>query len=169
MSASRMWDCGVDSVMDVFAMVVLSKIRLTPRSKLFPFTTFFRSRHGRVLIGYIVCHFLLLPPPLGVRILLYLKITRLNSIHISYACFCLKKKLYELHSFQISIFCTHHRPPTSPRCLIVRPQPPHQHAPTHVVPLCLSLSHSLCTTVNHTHAITSYVSHTSLSHLSTIV
>src|SRR5436190_7484599 len=64
-------------------------IRRPPRSTLFPYTTLFRSltNHG---FGYRFAHSS--PPPGFVR---DRKSTRLNSSHtvISYAVFCLKKKI----------------------------------------------------------------------------
>src|SRR5438132_10520937 len=70
-------------------------IRRPPRSTLFPYTTLFRSRvrrHGarvhRVLPGWLL-------PVLGDGREQDRKSTRLNSSHtvISYAVFCLKKKI----------------------------------------------------------------------------
>src|SRR3712207_7150013 len=77
-------------------------IRRPPRSTLFPYTTLFRSRpsgsddrgnRAAALRGVLVR----LPPARRGRIRLGdRKSTRLNSSHanISYAVFCLKKKLY---------------------------------------------------------------------------
>src|SRR2546430_9000696 len=70
-------------------------IRRPPRSTLFPYTTFFRSRrseHGlrqKEFVGW-----LRVQP--GRRQYVNRKSTRLNSSHsqISYAVFCLKKKKY---------------------------------------------------------------------------
>src|SRR3712207_8117493 len=86
-------------------------IRRPPRSTLFPYTTLFRSRTGRWLVGVEageagagapVCrgraHDLAprpqLPPRLRPARARDRKSTRLNSSHanISYAVFCLKKK-----------------------------------------------------------------------------
>src|SRR2546430_9093657 len=73
-------------------------IRRPPRSTLFPYTTLFRSLFGQPLP---------LPGPTGERNQLTLhgdrKSTRLNSSHsqISYAVFCLKKKIDE---FERKIF-----------------------------------------------------------------
>src|SRR5574342_981231 len=63
-------------------------IRRPPRSTLFPYTTLFRSRNERSLLGGDR-----LGPVHGTR-LPDRKSTRLNSSHhrISYAVFCLKKK-----------------------------------------------------------------------------
>src|SRR2546430_7668961 len=66
-------------------------IRRPPRSTLFPYTTLFRSRHGKIELNAgraeKVVHRL-------VAIGTDRKSTRLNSSHsqISYAVFCLKKK-----------------------------------------------------------------------------
>src|SRR5438067_9222264 len=98
-------------------------IRRPPRSTLFPYTTLFRSQDQavqslRVSVlaarqrGECVDHVLLYGPPgLGKTTLAGIianedrKSTRLNSSHvsISYAVFCLKKKIGRLaHSTQIS-------------------------------------------------------------------
>src|SRR5258708_21392047 len=83
-------------------------IRRPPRSTLFPYTTLFRSRSGFALMGEIKCRktsiaMILnekprgqarsIEPRLGVS--RDRKSTRLNSSHqiISYAVFCLKKKI----------------------------------------------------------------------------
>src|SRR5438067_8947364 len=85
-------------------------MRLPPRSTLFPYTTLFRSRHnmpfgsagggesGTYFIGYarsprtmeLMLENMVVGRPPGDR-----KSTRLNSSHvsISYAVFCLKKKI----------------------------------------------------------------------------
>src|SRR3712207_7418108 len=92
-------------------------IRRPPRSTLFPYTTLFRSAYlyrerigrtyswlevaGLTLVATAILEigFLELLPLTGTYLLLYLadrKSTRLNSSHanISYAVFCLKKKIY---------------------------------------------------------------------------
>src|SRR5438445_4418191 len=76
--------------------------RRPPTSTLFPYTTLFRSRYGRLpraLRGAAAALGELLPDALGsevdrVKRFLDRKSTRLNSSHanISYAVFCLKKK-----------------------------------------------------------------------------
>src|SRR5688572_32533390 len=76
-------------------------IRRPPRSTLFPYTTLFRSKQGRVSVvtDYIETfneHGILLKSgrQLDADIIIDRKSTRLNSSHsqISYAVFCLKKK-----------------------------------------------------------------------------
>src|SRR2546426_6572772 len=74
-------------------------IRRPPRSTLFPYTTLFRSREGRVALRAAIAArvpALRAPGTLRdrVRAALDRKSTRLNSSHlvISYAVFCLKKK-----------------------------------------------------------------------------
>src|SRR6202042_1847373 len=72
-------------------------IRRPPRSTLFPYTTLFRSgaqQEGRQKIDLSGINFR------GARKLIDRKSTRLNSSHveISYAVFCLKKKLDSLQS-----------------------------------------------------------------------
>src|SRR3954449_11419077 len=68
-------------------------IRRPPRSTLFPYTTLFRSEHTSELQSHshLVCRLL------GVQTCADRKSTRLNSSHtlISYAVFCLKKKLHD--------------------------------------------------------------------------
>src|SRR4051812_49536031 len=76
--------------------------RPPPTSTLFPYTTLFRSRVQRDLVGHPVgAHLLADPPHVGLIDLAHRepgqpdrKSTRLNSSHmsISYAVFCLKKK-----------------------------------------------------------------------------
>src|ERR1035438_10757855 len=68
-------------------------IRRPPRSTLFPYTTLFRSSHPKSPIPRT------LGIPCGVSALTDRKSTRLNSSHlgISYAVFCLKKKMTHLH------------------------------------------------------------------------
>src|SRR6266850_6476821 len=81
-----------------FLVFFFLMIRRPPRSTLFPYTTLFRSRRGR------------LPPPYrsrsraGRRDSRDRKSTRLNSSHlvISYAVFCLKKKNHSI-SRQLSL------------------------------------------------------------------
>src|SRR5256886_6182456 len=71
-------------------------IRRPPRSTLFPYTTLFRSIYAMTLAGFSAV-FLLGRAGEPVRPLLLAdrKSTRLNSSHsqISYAVFCLKKKV----------------------------------------------------------------------------
>src|SRR5437899_7002021 len=78
-------------------------IRRPPRSTLFPYTTLFRSRHGRGIranAAKVAASFCqkMVPRPGGrcwnAIATLDRKSTRLNSSHlgISYAVFCLKKK-----------------------------------------------------------------------------
>src|SRR3712207_7294396 len=84
-------------------------IRRPPRSTLFPYTTLFRSLHVVGAIGILdrlevglqlraVLHQRTDEPPEDFRREGDRKSTRLNSSHanISYAVFCLKKKLFEL-------------------------------------------------------------------------
>src|SRR5690348_17439575 len=80
-------------------------IRRAPRSTLFPYTTLFRSgvfRHTRANLPsrYVFSVVRLAPPSTAIALLPYAdwidrKSTRLNSSHpsISYAVFCLKKKI----------------------------------------------------------------------------
>src|SRR3712207_9024449 len=82
-------------------------IRRPPRSTLFPYTTLFRSHHGggseEKALNELHCMTSKVSRPLGgggfvprqLRSKLDRKSTRLNSSHanISYAVFCLKKKL----------------------------------------------------------------------------
>src|SRR5256885_12187658 len=88
-----------------FSCFFFLMIRRPPRSTLFPYTTLFRSRGqplGFAPTGAAAAdageHFPEIceggPPPGGDR-----KSTRLNSSHlvISYAVFCLKKKIQILH------------------------------------------------------------------------
>src|SRR5437588_5907889 len=73
-------------------------IRRPPRSTLFPYTTLFRSRrdvgHDRAVVDRRRGDAAVPPPQLA----LDRKSTRLNSSHtvISYAVFCLKKKINHL-------------------------------------------------------------------------
>src|SRR6202023_4109422 len=96
------------------SVVFFLMIRRPPRSTLFPYTTLFRSREARRSVAQLAqLFFEQLEPPVD------RKSTRLNSSHlgISYAVFCLKKKITQTQ---------HH--PTSPwpkrrgRC-------PRSHAP----------------------------------------
>src|SRR6266542_1357467 len=66
-------------------------IRRPPRSTLFPYTTLFRSRRA----GRRGCHPARRAPPTTASTRRDRKSTRLNSSHgsISYAVFCLKKKI----------------------------------------------------------------------------
>src|SRR2546430_12779849 len=84
-------------------------IRRPPRSTLFPYTTLFRSDLGReeclqpeVRDAQVGEH--------GVEPARDRKSTRLNSSHsqISYAVFCLKKKITRIH---YSLHVHHHNPP----------------------------------------------------------
>src|SRR5258705_16910 len=74
-------------------------IRRPPRSTLFPYTTLFRSTNGRSQCSRAYCCKPLRPSvdqqDRGQRIPQDRKSTRLNSSHlgISYAVFCLKKKM----------------------------------------------------------------------------
>src|SRR6202012_6292988 len=67
-------------------------IRRPPRSTLFPYTTLFRSHHGLAAVAQ---HAVLHVPAHRARE--DRKSTRLNSSHtvISYAVFCLKKRMRE--------------------------------------------------------------------------
>src|SRR5436190_9369215 len=78
------WNESYRSIYFLFLM-----IRRPPRSTLFPYTTLFRSPHEGES-GLLAKPMALLEPPCGDR-----KSTRLNSSHtvISYAVFCLKKKI----------------------------------------------------------------------------
>src|SRR5947208_6616354 len=69
-------------------------IRRPPRSTLFPYTTLFRSVKRRRLAEHQATD---LRRPCGIQTQPDRKSTRLNSSHqiISYAVFCLKKKIYE--------------------------------------------------------------------------
>src|SRR5258707_8881006 len=69
-------------------------IRRPPRSTLFPYTTLFRSSRSALSILATAASIRSLPPSSRAD-LLDRKSTRLNSSHanISYAVFCLKKKL----------------------------------------------------------------------------
>src|SRR3712207_7817010 len=93
-------------------------IRRPPRSTLFPYTTLFRSFHGNLAGQAFVIFVLVIAAAeaslaLGLVVLLFRqkntldadawrdrKSTRLNSSHanISYAVFCLKKKIVEVIS-----------------------------------------------------------------------
>src|SRR3712207_6988747 len=99
-------------------------IRRPPRSTLFPYTTLFRSRHGvhgqlledlRLAVTEAVTNAIVhgIRGRAGVELRVALEVTddaldrkstRLNSSHanISYAVFCLKKKLYALAPFILS-------------------------------------------------------------------
>src|SRR5256885_10206724 len=73
-------------------------IRRPPRSTLFPYTTLFRSCPARKM-STIVLKRLMVLIYRKYDVELDRKSTRLNSSHlvISYAVFCLKKKIYEHH------------------------------------------------------------------------
>src|SRR2546429_7350129 len=98
-------------------------IRRPPRSTLFPYTTLFRSAFDIAIQAWCLSAFLLLTRgdilP-AIVCLLDRKSTRLNSSHgyISYAVFCLKKKLRKT-SLQtgkltllglLALFITHTKP-----------------------------------------------------------
>src|SRR5688572_32109091 len=72
--------------------------RRPPRSTLFPYTTLFRSRAARPLVGALAGAVLTRRWAMRQRGR-DRKSTRLNSSHsqISYAVFCLKKKINTLH------------------------------------------------------------------------
>src|SRR5438876_6701202 len=83
-------------------------IRPPPRSTLFPYTTLFRSDellalHDRFLLRFVVDYlgedFRFLKLLQGAEVFADRKSTRLNSSHpsISYAVFCLKKKITIQH------------------------------------------------------------------------
>src|SRR5688572_32187654 len=87
-------------------------IRRPPRSTLFPYTTLFRSVQPAVVVAegtgvdlhhhpVLEAHRRHLGQHLGAEQFGDRKSTRLNSSHsqISYAVFCLKKKIAKLHSF----------------------------------------------------------------------
>src|SRR3712207_8368396 len=98
-------------------------IRRPPRSTLFPYTTLFRSAFAKFepleayrldligsvlgIVGFTVLSFLGAPPDR--------KSTRLNSSHanISYAVFCLKKKIFCSNIFSTLDLCSHSREHTS--------------------------------------------------------
>src|ERR1039457_2929401 len=82
-------------------------IRRPPRSTLFPYTTLFRSINSRKSFHGAS----LLTTSNGVSINTDRKSTRLNSSHlvISYAVFCLKKKIHLQHAG--SLYSTHARQP----------------------------------------------------------
>src|SRR2546422_7246636 len=100
-------------------------IRRPPRSTLFPYTTLFRSRVGRVarasprpLAGDSRLHRerdgeSARGAPVGDR-----KSTRLNSSHgyISYAVFCLKKKKIQNISSRLSVSSSDNRRATDEAC-----------------------------------------------------
>src|SRR5438034_4973270 len=82
-------------------------IRRPPISTLFPYTTLFRSRHGdhhgrvagcRVRVPGVAEHAAVQGDLEALRLVLDRKSTRLNSSHtvISYAVFCLKKKINKI-------------------------------------------------------------------------
>src|SRR2546427_8876211 len=82
------------STRDRFASFFLM-IRRPPRSTLFPYTTLFRSKPA-ITVGHDVqTGHLLVPQVNRQRVDVDRKSTRLNSSHsqISYAVFCLKKKI----------------------------------------------------------------------------
>src|SRR6266567_5285424 len=95
----------------VFLFFFFLRIRRPPRSTLFPYTTLFRSRERRRRGGRSRCA--RAPPPSCHR---DRKSTRLNSSHsqISYAVFCLKKKIIadsgaaieQLDEIDVSVFDT---------------------------------------------------------------
>src|SRR5947209_15806892 len=70
-------------------------LRRPPRSTLFPYTTLFRSRVFKQLVGYGFHEYVdRCRTECAIDMLVDRKSTRLNSSHanISYAVFCLKKK-----------------------------------------------------------------------------
>src|SRR5439155_3913382 len=82
-------------------------MRPPPRSTLFPYTTLFRSPAGEELVRVSLVPNVphdLVPGTLGDR-----KSTRLNSSHvaISYAVFCLEKKILEHRRFDAVDWCLH--------------------------------------------------------------
>src|SRR3712207_8251516 len=101
-------------------------IRRPPRSTLFPYTTLFRSlvlhalvtfmAHVTLLILHALVTFFTLRPLLTLHALVALdrKSTRLNSSHanISYAVFCLKKKI-QLHALLYFLYTLIPSHPTS--------------------------------------------------------
>src|SRR5207302_8567767 len=83
-----------------FDLFFFLMIRRHPISTLFPYTTLFRSGLGAALIQYIVFYFQIEEVNAQIANLMQTpgldrKSTRLNSSHvkISYAVFCLKKKI----------------------------------------------------------------------------
>src|SRR2546429_3758984 len=92
-------------------------IRRPPRSTLFPYTTLFRSRHGRC--GFTQFFSAILrseSPPEKNAEHRDRKSTRLNSSHgyISYAVFCLKKKKKKQHTHNHTSSPHRTPPPISP-------------------------------------------------------
>src|SRR2546426_3847827 len=101
-------------------------IRRPPRSTLFPYTTLFRSHHGRFLLAIPACE--RCKPAFAHQATIVVcaavrrdrKSTRLNSSHlvISYAVFCLKKKKKQITIMYLNeneetipnmrLFCLHH-------------------------------------------------------------
>src|SRR5438094_1025748 len=85
-------------------------MRLPLRSTLFPYTTLFRSKSGLALVRHRVAE------PLGFGFVERegryqdRKSTRLNSSHrtISYAVFCLKKKMFRLSFVRLGTFIERH-------------------------------------------------------------
>src|SRR6266513_5129932 len=75
-------------------------LRRPPRSTLFPYTTLFRSSSTVAVVKTRVCPRIFPPTIMEDR-----KSTRLNSSHvsISYAVFCLKKKMRERYRFTRNI------------------------------------------------------------------
>src|SRR5437867_9983149 len=84
-------------------------IRLPPRSTLFPYTTLFRS--DAVLAAIRVRHEALGLPAIHISADEDRKSTRLNSSHrtISYAVFCLKKKINYTNKHRDSLTQTRHQ------------------------------------------------------------
>src|SRR3712207_8586807 len=106
----------IDTCSIIFVFFLM--IRRPPRSTLFPYTTLFRSRRQRRLCRWYGDDVVALPRDVGrhpqvAKRLIRLcardvmepdrKSTRLNSSHanISYAVFCLKKKKYEIISYNV--------------------------------------------------------------------
>src|ERR1035437_8545937 len=80
-------------------------IRRPPRSTLFPYTTLFRSRFTRFSLR------MLLTPNMAATLMMPIdrKSTRLNSSHanISYAVFCLKKRMDLGRVGDMPVSCLH--------------------------------------------------------------
>src|SRR3989442_11929416 len=79
-------------------------IRRPPRSTLFPYTTLFRSLHG-VAAHRLEAEDALIEGARAVQVEGDRKSTRLNSSHvrISYAVFCLKKKIFVQNLFLVLV------------------------------------------------------------------
>src|SRR5438034_8197289 len=100
-------------------------LRPPPRSTLFPYTTLFRSAIRKELgSARRPAHYLAIPPVLFELVVEQLvkagdrKSTRLNSSHtvISYAVFCLKKKMpFNLHEQEDRCLSSRQHKPRQPR------------------------------------------------------